>query len=122
MIGFRLGLGGALVFVPVPLELRDGDARDRVPVPNNFFEARLSARLSALAAAAEARVEGEDDSGGALLLGGGGKVILFVIGMGTGDIGYSALVSSSAVGVDGTFRSWSGFRGRVLISVVLITV
>lgn len=44
----------------------------------------LRARLRALDAAREARLDGDDESGGTLVLGGGGKVMLTL-----GGIGYS---------------------------------
>ena len=53
----------------------EGDDR----VPNSFLVAKLRARFSALAAALDAVLEGDEDSGGGLRFGGGGKVILFVV-------------------------------------------
>lgn len=75
MIGFRRGEGGALVLLETSLE---GDALAcLVLVPNSFFDAKLRARLSALAAALDALLDGDDDNGGgrAWGFGGGGKVI-----------------------------------------------
>jgi hypothetical protein len=50
--------------------LRDAEDDLRPAAPKSFFDARLSARLSAFDAAREAMLEGEDDNGG----GGGGIV------------------------------------------------
>jgi len=106
------GDAGALVRPP---RSRAGDGLAVVlDVPNSFFVASDSARLSALAAAREALLEGDEERGGGFVtLGGGGKVILLVAA--AGEVGKSGL-SSSALGVDGIFRSWRGFRGRELIS------
>jgi hypothetical protein len=51
--------------------------------------AKVSARFSALAAALDAVLEGDDDNGGGFRFGGGGKVILFVTvpSVGPGDRG-----------------------------------
>lgn len=69
---------------------REGDPRDGPGEPKSFLEARLIARLSALEAAREAMLEGEEESGGTLVLilgivvvlGGGGKVMLVLNGAG----------------------------------------
>jgi hypothetical protein len=68
------------------LRSRDGEEREcpedecerECGCPKSFLEAILSARLSALVAAREAMLDGEEDNGGAFELGGGGKVILLM--------------------------------------------
>jgi hypothetical protein len=72
----RRGDDGALV-----LKSFDEDLRECVAFPKSFLEAMLRARLSALAAAREAALDGEDDNGGGIgtEICVGGKVIWFVV-------------------------------------------
>ena len=72
----RLGDDGALVWKSF-----DEDLRGSVTFPKSFLEAILIARLSALAAAREATLDGDDDNDGGAGIGicVGGKVILFVL-------------------------------------------
>ena len=46
--------------------------------PKSFLDAILSARLSALVAAREAVLDGEEDNGGTFEFGGGGNVMLLI--------------------------------------------
>jgi len=80
----RLGDDGVLV-----LKSNDEDLRVCVACPKSFLEAMVRARLSALAAAREAILDGEDDIGGGAgtLPGVGGKVIWFVVTRPLGDTG-----------------------------------
>jgi len=61
----------------------------------------LSARLSALVAAREAMLDGEEDRGGAFEFGGGGKVILFTTVAGEGAPLMLLVVELLAVGERG---------------------
>lgn len=69
MICGRRGDEGALVFTGSGLVRPDDECQNR------FFLAILSARPSALVAAREATLEGDEESGGGTACGGGGKVL-----------------------------------------------
>ena len=77
----RLGDDGVRILKSI-----DEDLRACVACPKSFLEAIVRARLSALAAAREAIVDGEDDNGGGpgMVAGVGGNVIWFVV---TGPLG-----------------------------------
>jgi hypothetical protein len=109
----RLGDDGALVLKSI-----DGDLRECVGCPKSFLEAMVRARLSALAAAREAILDGEDDNdgGAGTETGVGGKVIWFVVtgSLGdTGDCGVSLVYSYR----EGGFRSCNGRLGCSVSSV-----
>ena len=70
MICGRRGEGGALA-----LGSREGNDFECPCEPKRVLDAILKARLSALEAAREATLEGDDESGGAFALGGGGNVM-----------------------------------------------
>jgi hypothetical protein len=81
-------------------------------MPKSFLDARLSARLSALEAARDAALVGDDDMGGAFGWGGGGNVL----GSGESAVGKSVTTTSSVNGDGGIFLSRRGRRRAALIS------